>query len=644
MEKSSNYSNSAYLANSVSQSSYITNQAAEDRKVISNFIDLNFPIFEKSKKQYKAEDLTANAKSDSKSWSFKKIAKVICRIIGLIYLKNLLSKFNHKDSKILTKEKIHCLKQTCIDIKKIAYEIETKFSRTTTFLDAMDQLRELATIDEMVNDNKKDFIQFLGADQFNELNELLSALFAKGKEKAVKNFEAERQQEYIQKEGIENIQKFTSECEELEKKAQELQSKIHQSSTYREAIPLLKELKEIKQKIIKGNAPDNFSTEIFKKYVSDIKAIHKESKNHFIDKALASDIQRAVDNQHIPADSKIEKMKNAPQIRERFKAVHQLRIEKLENKDKKSGQAHLLDRKVAKAQFAAALGVKPKISPKGVNGAQFLKGVATDGKKKTNEKEVHTNLGVFKGPNPESTGRIRNWLHYLGLSQRSVLHGGKYIEVVSEKAAYIIAKKLNTPLLNLAPVRIIKYQDQTGAFLAWQKGDLACKVSAQINARKGYTQDEKNRFQMFAAYDFLLGNLDRHEDNWMIQLNEKGEIRKIVPIDNANILPKKEIRSWNLYGNWNQYAWSSWKIANEEFSPEVKKILSELDDNFVDQICEEINQDKEISDLVNKQMADEPDCAQYPSPEAKDLMKKRFALLKKVAAGEIKTPQALAKA
>lgn len=85
---------------------------------------------------------------------------------------------------------------------------------------------------------------------------------------------------------------------------------------------------------------------------------------------------------------------------------------------------------------------------------------------------------------------------------------------------------------------------------------------------------EIEAFQRFIIHDFLIGNLDAHEENWFVKLNEKNEIIQIVGIDKANSFPEKNPSVLGI-GGVNQYKWKNTFLAKNAFSDKMKALMRE---------------------------------------------------------------------
>lgn len=79
-----------------------------------------------------------------------------------------------------------------------------------------------------------------------------------------------------------------------------------------------------------------------------------------------------------------------------------------------------------------------------------------------------------------------------------------------------------------------------------------------------------------AIYDYLIGNLDRHEENWGIAVIKSGEqeTTALEVIDNANaFLRKNPLNAGKIK---NQYAWKNLELAKEPLTPEIKDFITTL--------------------------------------------------------------------
>lgn len=425
------------------------------------------------------------------------------------------------------------------------------------------------------------------------------------------------------------VQFFEDLAKEL---SQELATQIYAKEEGEDACLFINQLKENIDYLHQHHLLDQT---IYKKSLSILDNCLKAIEE---DIPLNHEIQKAISHHLIsPNEKQLINLKASPQIKKSFAELQKLRLEKQINPQLVKNNQHLLARKIAKAQFAYGIGVKPILSSKGIHGAMFMPSVT--GKEQ----------GVFKLPSNDSYKR--QVVTRVKLSQKSLLNEGEYAEVCAEKAAYMIAEKLNCPFLTAVPTTITSFTNQEaktkeGAFLLFCKAKLAEDVKNKIE-KKEYTPEELNRFQIFAIFDYLIGNLDRHAENWMVKIRKKdGTIKKIIPIDNANILPKQEPNLLNIDARKNQYGWKSFNISNHPFTNEVKEFIKKIDHQFVDEVIDQINQDEAIASLYKNNQNNteaEPNKSKFfLSTESKERMKKRVDIIRKVLEDRISTPQQLA--
>lgn len=324
---------------------------------------------------------------------------------------------------------------------------------------------------------------------------------------------------------------------------------------------------------------------------------------------------------------RIREFMENPKILHYYEQVKKLKKEKEEDPTLKKAPEHILARKSAKAKLAFAVGVEPKSPDEGAHLTYFLRSLT--GKK----------VGVFKQATYKDQGikTLFRWAGgQIGIGQSLVLNRGKYAEIATEKASYLIKEKLGLHDFEMAPVRITSFNDfsgnktDKGAFLVFCKDvKLARDVLTDIE-KDTFSKEEKIKFQSAVLYDFLLGNLDRHTENWMVGVTEEGEISRILFIDNANVLPKEEPSILNLNAVKSRFIWKKLKIAGFPIEPEVREMYSRLlkdPDAFVEELFHEIQNDSEIKKLFKfeketqgKQLKTELD---YFSKESKETMKKR---------------------
>lgn len=300
-----------------------------------------------------------------------------------------------------------------------------------------------------------------------------------------------------------------------------------------------------------------------------------------------------------------------------FREIQRLRKEK-SNPNLKNNADHILARKIAKARFALSVGIELESTGKGIHGAMFVKSI--------NRKK----LGVFKPQEDNRNSPLLNQIgsllkQKLGQGQEEFLNQGRYAETCTEKAAYLVAKGLDCQDLTVSPVKIINLQNKIGAFLVFAKNTKEAKdIASELDAKLEYTDAELDIFQIFTIFDYLIGNLDRHSSNWLVNW-ENENLKKIVPIDNANCFPKQVPNFYN-FGAWmNLFAWKNFNIANQSFTDKIKEyVKTHLTQKRIEIIISSIDQDEEIKNLYKIQKI-KAFFEKYITQEMIDNIKKRLA-------------------
>lgn len=212
---------------------------------------------------------------------------------------------------------------------------------------------------------------------------------------------------------------------------------------------------------------------------------------------------------------------------------------------------------------------------KGCHGSQFVKSLK--GKK----------IGVFKAI-PEKRGL------YNIFSQKAYLNQEPMAEAVAERASYLFAKELKNPYLTVPPVKIMELNGKLGSFAVFEKGTPAEDIIDEVDNKPDYSEKELNIFQCFTLFDYLLGNLDRSLENWLLGWAKK--IEAINPIDNAHAFPKQMPNRWrNFNAAKNVYKWKVLRLASFPFTQEMRNFIDEtIREDNLQKIVRVINEDEQI--------------------------------------------------
>lgn len=171
---------------------------------------------------------------------------------------------------------------------------------------------------------------------------------------------------------------------------------------------------------------------------------------------------------------------------------------------------------------------------------------------------------------------------------------------------YLSREKGQGPLddVKQAQVAIQNHKTKQSKMVDSNQYEEAKGVIDQIDGKKEFSETEQTIFQKFALFDYLIGNLDRHEENWFVTMkqNEQGEpeITRIKAIDNANAFPKKVPRK-NSRGSRNQYKWKIFNIAKKPFTQETLDFVkNNLESEKIDAFIRELH--KDMKGFLDKDM------------------------------------------
>lgn len=127
--------------------------------------------------------------------------------------------------------------------------------------------------------------------------------------------------------------------------------------------------------------------------------------------------------------------------------------------------------------------------------------------------------GIFKPTAAENQSKLR--------ANLEEDHQGK-----REQAAYIVDKHLGH-MGRVPPTVRRSFDGQEGAFIYFVPGTTIA-ASATEHWERIFSNTEEPNYHRLSVFDNVIGNLDRHTGNWMI--NERGEA---VPIDHGLCFPHR---------------------------------------------------------------------------------------------------------
>ncbi|NRA90299.1 MAG: hypothetical protein HRU43_04145, partial [Simkaniaceae bacterium] len=109
-----------------------------------------------------------------------------------------------------------------------------------------------------------------------------------------------------------------------------------------------------------------------------------------------------------------------------------------------------------------------------------------------------------------------------------------YASMISERASFLFDKAFGTHCI--PETEIITVAGTRGSFQHFLE---SYEEAESCELPDGSNEKSLEIFQRFAILDFILGNLDRKLDNWMVKFDQKTkEFDAIGAIDNANCFPR----------------------------------------------------------------------------------------------------------
>lgn len=214
---------------------------------------------------------------------------------------------------------------------------------------------------------------------------------------------------------------------------------------------------------------------------------------------------------------------------------------------------------LAKADLATSLGVGVVPTSGGKNGAVFIQ--TLEGR----------SVGVFKAPQPIGMLDLVAYAKmYLG--QARLLNNRPFASQYAEIFAADLSRELNFG--EMAPKAIeAEFAGQRGAFISFLGGYQELKKAKRnFVQREKYHEKEIEMWQKMSIWNFLVGNLDPHDENIFVKIDSAHELKDIRMIDHGNCFPMANpgIGSKGNLGHWGEYA-----IAKEPFTDEMKAFILE---------------------------------------------------------------------
>ncbi|MCE5294227.1 MAG: hypothetical protein LLF94_06395 [Chlamydiales bacterium] len=250
-------------------------------------------------------------------------------------------------------------------------------------------------------------------------------------------------------------------------------------------------------------------------------------------------------------------------------------------------------RRLEKALLAEQLGVSPTKN-KGQTGTALVE--STKGK-----------VAVFKPIHSDTpmTARCKNAVKRIFGGQLHYLSHKTNAQAEAEVAAYLLDRHFD---FGLSPAsQMVTLDGKEGALQVFikSKDETPFKEAADhidaMEAKEVYTEQEVALFQKMAIFDYLIGNLDRHEENWFVKV-VNNEITEIRTIDNANSFLRKNPESADKIRN--QYKWRRFKIAEVPLTASSKAFIQEqLKSENIDAFVTKLN--TELPGFLDKEMTNQ---------------------------------------
>ena len=161
--------------------------------------------------------------------------------------------------------------------------------------------------------------------------------------------------------------------------------------------------------------------------------------------------------------------------------------------------------------------------------------------------------------------------------------------MISERATYLLDQAFSARAV--PKTEIIYAQGHKGSFQHFVHG---YKEAQEVTLPTEVSESELTKYQKFIILDYILGNLDRKEDNWMVKMSEDGkQIIDIKMIDNANCFPRGHLPQSHLLdgSTWNQYAWKGLELSAKPLTQNAMEFIDSLTETKVARLIQTWKED-----------------------------------------------------
>jgi hypothetical protein len=227
------------------------------------------------------------------------------------------------------------------------------------------------------------------------------------------------------------------------------------------------------------------------------------------------------------------------------------------------------------AELALKLGIKPKQN-KGAQGSIIYLNCA------------RKPIGIFKKEHASNSfsAKVRRIIQTFNGILRNQTQITRHEKTHAEIAASVAEKTFS--MGGLVPLtRLVTIGGERGSLQLWSSGMVE---AAQFHRDEEPTEEELDLFQLMVMYDFLFGNLDRHLENWLLELKGLKKLERIAMIDNGSILPEDHPTEslFDMFARKSMYQWKNHPWAKYPFSELIYEKMRQLTERKIEEYLDDI--------------------------------------------------------
>ncbi len=158
---------------------------------------------------------------------------------------------------------------------------------------------------------------------------------------------------------------------------------------------------------------------------------------------------------------------------------------------------------------------------------------------------------------------------------------------LSEIAAYYFSVMLKFYLV--PDTYMVNFEGNTGSLQEFVTGfEEARSVLITDNPK----EETILEFQKMCVLDYLIGNLDRNFENWLVKTDENSQIQSIKMIDNGNAFVRHHLPDkLGINSFKNQYVWKTLALSNLEIKDDIKRLIRRIDNQKIEHVVQRIKMD-----------------------------------------------------